>query len=562
MASTKKLILEYNYQPSLVPGFEDESRVLVLGFLSADLGHGYCVRVVGSHNNQLELDIQCPTVGSGGISPSAGLTLRFGCAGMNDQGTPTIRQVGSAFFPIAKLLVANKTQLPTEQVIFPNLATATSVPRKGSVTLTAHPCGLTQSSIRAATKYDFVPENSAAFERVLIDYQRRAGEAYEQLKATFPNAQGLRMPIWRSGHLIAPGALVALPRAKPASEAWWLNCLIAATRRAFPELSSEAETFARLQRFDLTESERMNILMLAHTAVVAAGTCYVSDGIYVKRGDDIPLQALSVANRPRFNQRIAQQQSQPQKQSMEQFLAGGIQSSMPTFDKQLVMKFAAANGAEDVEFRGAEDFSVGWARLMKSAEWGCRGSIDCEDGGIDICMQAMDFMTGHYEHPILNNFQEAAKNYDVAQLLKYVNGDQLSNSLHTNRLGGHMDAGYITRDYEVRLQGRVLEGFAGRIDSIGNGVTGWSGGRAPADYVQNPVIIGEGTGLMSPLADDIQAARMESLRLYLGLHTSAALAGKMRGVRYMMPHAKTTDNRFYNSVLSRSARCVSPTPTQ
>lgn len=539
------LRLEFDYHPNLVRGVEDASRVLGMAYASKDLGHHYCMNVISTHNNVFDLEIKVPDgeldLKKPFISPGAGVTFRFGAAGVNDQGTPTIRQVGSAYFGIDELLVNSKTSLPERPLIFPNLEDSKSgtVPQKGSISLVVHPTILlSKSSIRPVGKHDFVPQNYPDFEQVLIKIQQRAGKIHQELRPTQPNTVGLKMPIWRSGHLVAPGAMFAVPRSKPASETWWLNCVIAATRRAYPELRNKEQTIALLERGSLTESERMNILMLAHTAVVAAGTCYVSDGIYVKPGDDIPIQkAIGSQSRP----------------------LSRLSAECPPNIKSCVEVSTRLNLSDQgVEFRSAEDFSIGWARIMKNTNWGCFGSIDCEDGGADICMQAMDFMTGEYKSPVLRFFREAADNYDVSQLLKYVNGAELADSLNTtNRLGGHMDAGYISRDYENRLRENgsavhpVLEGYAGRM-TVG------ARGSAPRDYVQNPVITGEGTGLMMPLADDAQAARMNDNWQYLSydVHDGKKYLklnfgyGTLRGVRYMMAHPKTQQNRFYNSLLS------------
>lgn len=532
MSKTVTLRLEFDYRPNLVKGVEDASRVLGMAYLSKDLGHHYCMKPVGPRGNVFELEIKIPAgqaVDKPFIGAGAGCTFRFGAAGFNDNGTPTIRQVGSAFYYIEELLVRNKTTLDERAITFPNLedVQTKTVPQKGSMKLTVHPTdvGLSKNSILRG-KYDFVPENYAEFEQVLINIQRRAGAIHQELRPTQPNTVGLKMPFWRSAHMVAPGAVFAVPRSEPASEEWWLNCVIAATRRAYPEIRSKAHAIAVLERAALNESERMNILMLAHTAVVAAGTCYVSDGIYVKPGDDIPLQkAIGSQDRP---------------------LSRLAAECPPVIKSRIAVSKDMHLPEQGVEFRGAEDFSIGWARIMKNPKWGCVGSIDCEDGGADICMQARDFMGGEYKSPILRNFREAADNYDVSQLLKYVNGAELADSLNTNRLGGHLDAAYVSRDYENRMRENgsavhpVLEGYAGRM-TVG------AQSSPPRDYVQNPVITGEGTGLMMPLANDEQAARMNANAHYLELNWGY---GPLRGIRFMMAHSKTSKSRFYNSVLS------------
>lgn len=531
MPRTVKLTLEYDYRANLVQPMEDSKRGLIFAYLSKDLGHQGCLRVVGSYNNTLEIEMRVPDGDGPSISPGAGCTFRFAAAGKSDQGIPVMRQVGSAFFTIEELLVSTRTQLPVRHITFPNLENPRTgtVPSKGTISLVVNPCGVGRESIRPANKYDYVPQNYPEFERVLINIQQRAGAIHQELRPTQPNTVGLKMPLWRSAHLIAPGALFATPRSAPASEQWWIDCVIAATRRAYPKLRTQEETMKKLEAGNLTESERMNILMLAHTAVVAAGTCYISDGIYVKPGDDIPLQKAIGSQAPRFSRLAAEYP--PQVKSV-------IPIDGPMHFSQL-----------GVEFRGAEDFAIGAARVLKCAAWGCVGAIDCEDGGADICMQARDFMGGNYASPMLRFFQEAANNYDVCQLLKYVNGDELANSLNTNRLGGHMDAGYATRDYTNRLRENgssvhpVLEGFAGRMDSIGAD----SDRSTPVDYAQNPVIIGEGTGLMMPLANDQLAAQLEENRQYLRLNFGK---GNLRGIRFMMSHSKSEKSMFYNSVLS------------
>lgn len=529
------LKFEYDYRPNLVRGVESATDVQIGAYLSKDLGHALCVRDVGSHGNMIELEMTVPDGISGPfISPSAGCTLRFFALGQSDQGTKVMRQVGSAYFSIDELLVVAPTKLGSRYVTFPNLENPRTgtVPQKGTVALTVHPTpGLSKSSVRAANKYDFVPENYPAFEQILINIQNRAGAIHQELRPTQPNTVGLKMPLWRSGHLIAPGALFATPRSAPASEQWWFSCVVSATRRAFPELTSDAHAISMLNERTLTESERMNILMLAHTAVVAAGTCYISDGIYVKPGDNIPMQQAISSRAGRFS-RLAAEFPPRVKSTIE--VSGPLQ--LPD---------------QGVEFVGAEDFAAGPMRVHKNRARGTVAALDCEDGGADICMQARDFMGGTYSHPVLQYFKEAADNYDVCQLLKYVNGAELADSLNTNQLGGHMDAGYVSRDYENRLREAgsavhpVLEGFAGRMN-LGSDANG-AGGAAPKDYVKNPVITGEGTGLMWPLADDNRAARLNEnwkyLRLNFGNNT-------LRGVRYMMAHAKSQPSRFYNSVLS------------
>lgn len=533
MPRSVTLKLEYDYRPNLVREVEDPRRVQVSAYLSKDLGHSLCVREVGSHNNTLELDMRIPDVAADGpfISPGAGCTLRFFALGQNDQGTKVMRQVGSAYFSIGELLVAAPTRLSTRYVTFPNLENPRTgtVPQKGTITLTAHPVpGVGKSAIRPANKYDFVPENYPAFEQVLINIQTRAGTIHQELRPTQPNTVGLKMPIWRSAHLIAPGALFATPRSEPASEKWWFDCIVSATRRAYPELTSNAHAISFLNQRSLSESERMNILMLAHTAVVAAGTCYVSDGIFVKPGDHIPVQQAIAGQHGHFA-RLAEAYPPRIKSTIE------VSEPLRLSD-------------QGVQFVGAEDFAAGPLRVHKSRAWGAVGALDCEDGGADICMQARDFMGGNYSNPILLFFKEAADNYDVCQLLKYVNGAELADSLNTNQLGGHMDAGYVSREYENRLREAgstvhpVLEGFAGRI-AVGNAV----GNAAPNDYIKNPVITGEGTGLMWPLANDNHAAQLNANWQYLRLNFGN---GALRGVRYMMAHAKTQPSRFYNSTLS------------
>lgn len=532
MPRSVTLKLEYDYRPNLVREVEDPRRVQVSAYLSKDLGHSLCMREVGSHGNTLELEMRVPdTVDGPFISPGAGCTLRFFALGQNDQGTKVMRQVGSAYFSISELLVAAPTRLSTRYVTFPNLENPRTgtVPQKGTITLTAHPVpGVSKSAIRPVGKYDFVPENYPAFEQVLINIQTRAGAIHQELRPTQPNTVGLKMPIWRSAHLIAPGALFATPRSDSASEQWWLNCIVSATRRAYPELTSNAHAISFLNQRSLSESERMNILMLAHTAVVAAGTCYVSDGIFVKPGDQIPVQQAIASQHGHFA-RLAE--AYPPR----------IKSTIEVSDQMRLSD-------QGVQFVGAEDFAAGPLRVHKSRAWGAVGALDCEDGGADICMQARDFMGGNYTNPILLFFKEAADNYDVCQLLKYVNGAELADSLNTNQLGGHMDAGYISREYENRLREAgstvhpVLEGFAGRIN-VGNAV----GSAVPHDYIKNPVITGEGTGLMWPLADDNHAAQLNANWQYLRLNFGN---GALRGVRYMMAHAKTQPSRFYNSTLS------------
>lgn len=535
MPRTVTLKFEYDYRPNLVRGVESATDVQISAYLSKDLGHSLCMRDVGSHGNTIELEMKVPdTIDGPFIAPSAGCTLRFFALGQNDQGTKVMRQVGSAYFNIAELLVVAPTKLGARYVTFPNLENPRTgtVPQKGTVALTVHPTpGLSKNSIRAVNKYDFVPENYAAFEQVLINIQTRAGAIHQELRPTQPNTVGLKMPLWRSGHMIAPGALFATPRSAPASEQWWFSCVVSATRRAFPELTSNAHAISMLSKRTLTESERMNILMLAHTAVVAAGTCYVSDGIFVKPGDNIPMQQ-AVNSRAGHFARLAAE------------FPPRVKSTVAVSEPLRLLE-------QGVEFVGAEDFSSGTPRVHKSRARGAVGAIDCEDGGADICLQARDFMGGTYSHPVLQYFKEAADNYDVCQLLKYVNGAELADSFGFKQLGGHMDAGYVSREYENRLREAgssvhpVLEGFAGRMN-LGSEVNG-AGGMVPKDYVANPVITGEGTGLMWPLADDKRAAQLERARMYLKLNFGY---NELRGVRYMMRHPKTADGGFYHSVLS------------
>jgi hypothetical protein len=129
--------------------------------------------------------------------------------------------------------------------------------------------------------------------------------------------------------------------------------------------------------------------------------------------------------------------------------------------------------------------------------------------------------------------------YVICQTLMYVNADQLSNSGRSRNLGGHLAAAYSTTHNmnnmleEGSTVKPVYEAFLRRE------------GPLPADYVANPVIFGEGTGLMFPLANDARAAEMQKNIDYLGIKQTLKEQS-----RYMMPHSKTQPSGFYNTMLS------------
>ena len=529
------LELSYDYRPDLVSGLEDASKVMILAYVTKDLGHHYDVRIPGKQEHKLRLTINTPeNLDQPFIDADAGVCIRAWAAGLNDDGQKVMKQAGGTFFRMSELLSSTRKQIGARYMIIPNLENpvTNTVPQKGTIALVVEALPQLANAVRPVGPHDYVPENYGKYQQILMQYQQLVRLPYTELKPTFPNATGLCMPIVSSGIAKLPGALFAYPRSEPATEEWHFNAYVSAARRAYPFLESKQETIDFLTHHRLTETETMNILMLSHTAVVANGTCYVGDGAYVKTDRELKIsgpmpgvgfQQLLAANPPTKLEK-----------------GGDICGTCRTGIKH-IGEILRTNNAE---YRGMEDFAVGVCRMMKNVkDWGCLGAIDCEDGGMDAMIQAMDLSYAQFNNPIMQRAQEVQKNYEPLQSLEYVNGRELADAARTNRLGGHLKSAYSTRDYEVQMQERgssarpVFEGVSTRLDN------------APKDYLATPVIDGEGTGLMMPVPNDAQATVMTKNHEYMKIFTEAN-AESMRGVRFMMPHYKTQKSRFYNTINS------------
>jgi hypothetical protein len=532
---TLPLRMAYNLVPRLVEGLEDRNRMLLIPYLSKDLGHLHLVKVAGEGDHTFEFDVAIPPtvkLGEPFISPSSGMTIRVFAAGKNAEGTTVMTQAGSVFVP-SSVLFNNMQNVDTGfmDLTVPNAADHERgiVPTKGQIQLIINrmdfPMG--RNPIKPVSEYDYVPENADRFGTALVHYMERAGLPYTELAPTFANAKELRMPWWVSGHLQAPGMAFAAPRADPSTEKWWEVGIIAAARRYHPEFRTDAQAAEWLLSTKITESEIMCVAMLHHTAVVTNATAYVSDGIYIQDGDMIHItKNADLAKKPIH----------------EQVRARAFPNLKPV---HLAARPAVRSGPgrnftpENVKFVGMEDFSLGLLRIAHHHAWHCLSAADCEDCGAEIALLAQTLRTSSFEGPMMRKIQAIRQHYVICQALMYVNADQLSNSGRSRNLGGHMAAAYVTTHHmsnmleEASKVKPVYEGFLRRQ------------GPLPADYLENPVIFGEGTGLMFPLANDAMAVEMQNNVDYLGMKVSLREQS-----RYMMPHSKTQPSGFYNTMLS------------
>lgn len=545
------LILNFKYHPALIGmGLEDPSKVMLLAYVTKDLGHSSDVRRPGLEEHKFCLQIKTPEATGTSkpfIEADAGVVIRAFAASINDDGQKVMRQVGGAFFNIRQL-VSNSTtirRVGTDYLSVPNLynPSTKTMPQKGTIEIFVEPNPALANCVLPQTKYDYVPENVQAYNEVLTQYQQTVRMPYSELQPTYPNATGLCMPIVTCGIAKLPGALFAYPRSQPSSPEWHYNAFLAATRRAYPHLESKEQTEAFLSADKLTETEIMNILMLSHTAVVANGTCYVGDGAFVCEGND-----LAIAGREQsamitgFDKLMQSNVSSAKLLANKRDIAGTCKVGMI----QQKINEICADMQTKIQFVSMEDFMVGLCRSMKDVEnWGCLGAIDCEDGGMDAMIQAMDFRYADFSrYPIMKRVQEVQRNYEPTQSLEYVNGQQLADGEHTNnRLGGHLKSAYVTRTYEQQMEetGSTARPVFDRSVPVR--------AAAPKDYLTTPVIDGEGTGLMMPVPNDAQADQMERNHRYLEIFTEQN-ASSMRGTRFMMPHHKTKASRFYNTINS------------
>ena len=525
--------MAYNYIPHLIEGLEDESRVLLIPYLSADLGHHHLVKVAGEGDHTFEFDVVIPPtvkLGEPFISASSGMTVRVFAAGRNAEGTQVMTQAGFVFVP-SSVLFNNMQNVDTGlmDLTVPNAADHERgiVPTKGKLQLIIgrmdFPLG--RSPLKPIGEYDYVPENAERFGAALVHYMDRAGLAYTELAPTFPNAKDLRMPWWVSGHVQAPGMAFAAPRADPSTEKWWESGIVAAARRHRPDFRTDAQASEWLLSSGITESEIMCVAMLHHTAVVTNATAYVSDGIYVQKGDMT---------------RISKSAALAKKPLREQIKARAFPKLKPVRLAARPTERTGRNSApQNVEFIGMEDFSLGLLRMAHSAGWHALSSADCEDCGAEIALQAHSLRSTTFQGALMRKIQAIRQHYVICQALMYVNADQLSNMGRSRRLGGHMAAAYVTVDHMINMLEEaskvkpVYEGFVRRQ------------GPLPADYLANPVIFGEGTGLMFPLANDALATEMDKNIEYLAIKHLLKEQS-----RYMMPHSKTRPSGFYNTMLS------------
>lgn len=537
----KTLVLHFEYRPDLVVQFEDPSKVMLLAYLTEDLGHHYDVRIPGKDVHSFKLDMQVPDdLSKPFIAADSAVIVRAFAAGLNDDGQKVMKQVGSTFFYISELLSdsASQRKVGPKNVVIPNLENPITgeVPIKGSLALVVEPMPELANAVKPVGPHDFVPANFPAYEKMLLQYQLGVRVPYNELRPTFANATGLCMPIVASGMVKLPGALFAYPRSARSVPEWHYNAFLAATRRAYPHLESKAEVVAFLSSSQLNDTEIMNIVMLSHTAVVANGTCYVGDGAYVKTDRMVQTSeavvGLSLGAFP---------PDSPAKAKLSEMRRPICGSCMRTASR------LNASLHSNVEYRGMEDFAVGVCRMMKNIkDWGCLGAIDCEDGGMDAMIQAMDLRYCEFpNHPIMQRVKRAIMSYEPNQSLEYVNGRELADAEHTNRLGGHMKSMYVARDYQVQMQER---GSTAR-PVFDRQMSQSTVAASPKDPVAVLVIDGEGTGLMMPVPNDDLADRMLATHSYLQIFTEAT-AESMVGARYMMPHHESKKSRFYNTISS------------
>jgi hypothetical protein len=530
-----KLQCAYNYIPQLVEGLEDKRRTMIIPYLSADLGHQFLVKFPGQGDHTFEFDnIAIPKdikYGEPFIAADSGMTIRFFCAGKNKEGTAVMTQAGSVFIPSTELF-SNTQTLDTGlmDITVPNAADHERgvVPTKGKFQLivnrTDFPLG--RNPVKPVSQYDYVPQNGDKFGAALVHYMERAGLVYAELAPTFSNAVGLRMPWWVSGHLQAPGVAFSAPRADPSTEKWWEKGIIAAARRYHPEFRTDSQATEWLLSPRTTESEIMCTAMLHHTAVVTNATAYVADGIWIQKGDVISISSSkSLAKKP----------------MQDQIKARAFPKLKPVHlaARPRPVKNAAHFTPQNVEFLGMEDFSLGLLRVAHCPDWKCLSSADCEDCGAEIALMAHSLRSTPFQGQLMRRIQGIRENYVICQTLMYVNADEIANGGRGNGTGGHMAAAYVTTQHMNNMleEGSnvkpVYEGFMRRQGSI------------PKDYLENPVIFGEGTGLMFPLANDTRAAEMENNINYLAIKYLLKEQS-----RYIMPHSKTQPNAFYNTMLS------------
>lgn len=522
MANLRVKVLVEAYKPILASGIEEKKHTMLEFYLSEDLGNQ--LQRVRPYFDQplVEFSIARPsaaTIGAPFIEAQAGLTIRAWAASVNEAGERNMVGAGSAFVPINTLLHREHPCVKLEIPLVVSNATdyeAGTVPCKGDLTLVIQRTSFAEGvyPVAAPTRFSYVPENREYVQSTLINYLQRAGLVYQELKPTYPEAKGLRLPVWSFGHCQVPGVAFAAPRAPDSPESWWSQTARIALRRYRPPGEKLEQSIAWFLSAAPTDTEVMSIVALQHCAVVSHSSCYVSDGVYVTDATVRPIARTAMT---------------------ETTAVGRLKAA-------LTQPIAVAQGPVkrrgSTRFVGMEDFALGPLRNARAPEWGCVAAGDCEDGAGELGLLAMELGSRtDFTDPVLLKMQSVRQHYMPCTTLFYVNGQKLGDK--DAPLGGHAATLYCTKDYVVDMLERyngarpVFEGLQRRV------------GKPARDYYENPVITLEGTGLMWPLGNDAQYNEIAQNINYL----EATSSKRFERHRFLMPNS-TKQSNFYNTICS------------